>query len=203
MSTYAKEIIAVIDPMCSWCWGFEPELQKLKSAVEADTKFSIIAGGLRGKNSQAWDSNFKNFLATYWNDVQKQTSQEFNFSLLNKQHFDYNTEPSCRAIVCVRELDVSKVFVVLQALQKAFYHDALDITDTEVICDVIELCEINKNDFLTLFNSQKTKDHTVADGYKARSMGANVFPSLVFIDEEGHLSVIKGYRTFETLQKML
>ena len=41
------------------------------------------------------------------------------------------------------------------------------------------------------------------DAFRARAYGAAVFPSLVVIDREGHLSVLKGYRTFESLKEML
>jgi len=198
-----KEIIAVMDPMCSWCWGFEKELEKLRSFIGDDVKMSIILGGLRGKKSKVWDDSFKAFLSKHWNEVHAKTLQKFNFTLLNKAEFDYNTEPSCRAVVTVREMDNSKVFTVFNALQKAFYEESKDITCKDVISAIIENNGIDKEKFLALFISAKMIEKTEADTYKARSMGANAFPSLVFIDEEGHLSVLKGYRTFQEIQKYM
>jgi putative protein-disulfide isomerase len=91
----------------------------------------------------------------------------------------------------------------MNALQKAFYQDSRDITQTNVLCDIALETDLDKKMFRELFLSQKMKDATQADQYKARSMGANSFPSLVFIDEEGHLYVLKGYRSFEEVRRHL
>lgn len=201
--TYKKEIIAVLDPMCSWCWGFEPVLKKIQEHISHDTKLTICMGGLRSKGDQPWTPEFKSFLHKHWTQIQGLTQQEFNLSFLEREYFDYDTEPACRAIICIRELDETKVFDFMSTIQKSFYQDAKDITSTEVLSTIAVENGFEKEVFLNLFLSKEIKEATLADKYKARSMGANSFPSLVFIDEEGHLYVLKGYRTFEEIQKHL
>jgi len=200
---HKKEIIAVIDPMCSWCWGFEPVLQELQNNLSQDTKLSLCMGGLRSSNDQEWTSEFRSFLKQSWTNVHKQTGQIFNFNLLKKESFDYDTEPACRAVLTVQTLDEKKVFSFLHSLQKSFYYDNLDITQTNILANIAENEGINKKEFLTLFPSKKMQEQTLADKYKSRSMGASSFPSLVFIDEEGHLYVLKGYKSFQEIQKHL
>lgn len=200
---YKKEIIAVLDPMCSWCWGFEPVLEKIRMNLPSDTKLSMLLGGLRSKGDQAWNTEFKNYLREHWQRVQASTGQEFNTAILGLEHFEYDTEPPCRAAVAVRELDEAKLFTFFQALQQAFYVDARDITQSDVLADIAEKEGIDREKFLELFADEKMRDKTKADAYKARSMGANAFPSLVFIDEEGHLCVMKGYRSFEQIKRFL
>lgn len=39
-----EEIIYVGDPMCSWCWGFAPEFQKLRTYLEPHVRFAFCAG---------------------------------------------------------------------------------------------------------------------------------------------------------------
>jgi len=200
---YKKEIIAVLDPMCSWCWGFEPILQKLQDTLSSDTKLSLVMGGLRSQGDQAWDKAFGTYLKEHWQNVHRATGQAFNMHFLDREVFDYDTEPACRAVVTVRELDEKREFSCFNALQKAFYTDSKDITSTEVIAEILEAEGVSKSEFLDLFESQKMREKTKDDYYKARSMGANVFPSLVFIDEEGHLFVLKGYRGFEQIKKFM
>ena len=200
---YTKEIIAVLDPMCSWCWGFEPVLNELREYLPSNTKLSICMGGLRSKGDQAWTPEFKSFLGESWMKVQNHTQQPFNLSFLKKENFEYDTEPACRAVVCVREMDETKVFKFMYTLQKAFYQEAQDISSTEVLVKLVLESGLNKELFLELFFSEKMKELTLADKYKARSMGANSFPSLVFIDEEGHLYVLKGYKPCKEILKHL
>lgn len=198
-----KEIVAVLDPMCSWCWGFEPVLQKLIEDLSDEVEFSLILGGLRNSGEQVWDDGFKRYLRSHWSSVEDKTSQGFNLALLEKETFDYDTEPACRAVVTVRTLDKTKQFSFLTALQKAFYLKGKDITQPDVIAGIAQAEGIDKSEFLRLFTSDEMKEKTKADVYKARSMGANVFPSLVMIDEEGHLCVIKGYKSYEEIRRLV
>ena len=94
-----KEIIFVVDPMCSWCWGFEPVMKSLLEALPKHIKVSLLLGGLRSKGDQTWDDEFKTYLRRHWENVHKTTGQAFNTSLLDKEAFDYDTEPACRAVV--------------------------------------------------------------------------------------------------------
>ena len=200
---YKKEIIAVLDPMCSWCWGFEPVLQKLQETLPGDTKISLVLGGLRSKGDQVWNIEFRSYLKENWTNVQARTGQVFNMDLLDKEVFEYDTEPACRAVVVVRELDERRQFSFFRELQKAFYTQSKDISLTDVLVDIVEENGLDKREFLNLFESEKMKEKTRNDSYKARSMGANAFPSLVFIDEEGHLCVVKGYKSFEEIKKFM
>jgi len=198
-----KEIVAVLDPMCSWCWGFEPVLQKLRDDLSNEVEFSMILGGLRNSGEQVWDDSFKTYLRRHWSSVQERTAQGFNLDLLEREAFDYDTEPACRAVVTVRTLDKTKQFSFLKALQEAFYLRGEDITQTDVIADIAGSEGMDKTQFIALFVSDEMREKTKTDRYKARSMGANVFPSIVLIDEEGHLCVIKGYKSYEEIRRLL
>ncbi len=198
-----KEIIIVADPMCSWCWGFEPVIESLIKDLGDEVKISLLLGGLRSKGDQAWDDAFKAYLAHHWKSVEEKTAQPFNTELLKRSDFDYDTKPACRAVVTVREIDETKQFSYFKALQKAFYLHAEDITLESTLARIAEEEGIDKESFLRRFESQAIIDKTEADRYKARSMGANVFPSLVLIDEEGHLCVIKGYKPYEELKRLI
>jgi len=198
-----KEIVAVLDPMCSWCWGFEPVLQKLRDDLSDEVEFSVILGGLRNNGEQVWDDPFKTYLRGHWRSVEEKTGQGFNLGLLEREAFDYDTEPACRAVVTVRTLDKAKQFSFFKALQEAFYLRGEDITQTDVIADIVSAIGLEKSEFLGFFGSDEMKEKTKADVYKARSMGANVFPSVVLFDEEGHLCVIKGHRSYEEIRRLL
>ncbi len=198
-----KEIIAVLDPMCSWCWGFEPVLRRLRKSLPDHVKLSCLMGGLRQSGDQPWNKEFRSYLRGHWSKVEEVSGQPFNMSLLDKKQFDYNTEPSCRAVVALRQLDEGKVFDFVYALQEAFYLRGEDITQRKTIVSILSSFDVDIASFIDLFESDAIREQTKADAYRARSMGANAFPSLVFIDEEGHLCVVKGYHSFEKLQTYL
>ncbi|MCH9740204.1 MAG: DsbA family protein [Epsilonproteobacteria bacterium] len=188
------QLIFVIDPMCSWCWGFHPVMEELRDKHTDKFQFSLVVGGLRTKGQMSWNDESKQYLAQNWNAVQNKTKQPFNFSLLNRKYFDYDTYPACKAIVTVRELwgdDAS--FEYLAKIQEAFYAKGEDISSLEVLLNYIA----KREEFLKFYQSERAEILMQHDFSKARSMGANSFPSVVKIDNDGHMMCHKGYQSVE------
>jgi len=193
-------LIFVIDPMCSWCWGFHPIIEELRLNHTDKYKYSLVVGGLRTSGQMPWDTKSKAYLQQNWNAVNQKTGQAFSHTLLNKPHFDYDTYPACKAIITVRELwgdDAS--FSYLSLIQKAFYADGIDITDIAILSNYITQ---NKKEFLDFYHSNRAELLMQHDFSKARSMGANSFPSIVKIDTDGHMVCLSGYRELEEVLKI-
>ena len=182
--------------MCSWCWGFHPVIKALREKHSEKYDFSLVVGGLRTKGQMAWTQESKAYLAQNWNAVAQQTKQPFNFSLLNKERFDYDTYPACKAIVSVRELwgkDAS--FEFLEKIQEAFYVKGEDTTSLEILLKYVE----EKEKFLAFYESERAETLMQHDFSKAKSMGANAFPSVVKIDKDGHMFCVQGYKSLEEI----
>ena len=189
------ELIFVIDPMCSWCWGFHPVMEELHHKHSNHYKFSLVVGGLRTTGKMAWNEQNKAYLRQNWDAVAKRTGQPFSLTLLNKSIFDYNTYPACKALVAVRELCEAS-FDYLSRIQKAFYADGMDITSVDVLTSYVTL---DKKEFEIFYKSKRAELLMQNDFSKSRSMGANAFPSIVKIDEDGHMVCLKGYRSLEDI----
>ena len=194
--TPMTQLIFVIDPMCSWCWGFHPIIEELQKKHTNSYTYSLVVGGLRTKGQMEWNEKSRNYLAQNWNAVAQQTKQAFNFALLNREAFDYDTYPACKALVTVRELwgDVAS-FEYLTKIQEAFYAKGEDTTSLEVLMQYVE----EKEKFLEFYESERAEVLMQHDFSKARSMGANAFPSVVKIDKDGHMVCQKGYRSLEDI----
>jgi len=190
------QLIFVIDPMCSWCWGFHPIIKKIRQGFSHTCQTSLVVGGLRTKGEMAWSEKNKNYLIQNWKSVQQQTKQPFDFSLFNQSSFDYDTYPACKAIVTVRELwGENAAFNYLEKVQTAFYVKNEDTSLVETLLNYIE----EKEKFLAFYESERAELLMQHDFSKARSMGANAFPSTVKIDEQGHMCCMQGYKSLEEI----
>jgi len=190
------ELIFIIDPMCSWCWGVHPVIKELRKKHSDKYHYSLVMGGLRTKGQMAWTQKSRDYLAQNWNAVNKATHQPFNFTLLNKESFDYDTYPACRALVTVRELWGNEAsFDYLEKIQEAFYARGEDTTAVETLANYVE----EREDFLAFYHSERAEILMQHDFAKARSMGANAFPSVVKIDTDGHMCCQQGYQSIEKI----
>jgi len=191
------ELIFVVDPMCSWCWGFHPVIEKLRKEYADRYKFSLVVGGLRTKGQMVWNEENRAYLHRHWNAVSQKTGQPFVPNILNRTHFEYDTYPACKAVVTVRELwGETEAFEYLSKIQYSFYAEGKDITSEEVLRSYVTQ---DKEMFLNFYQTPRAEILIQNDFSKARVMGANAFPSVVKIDEDGHMICKKGYQTVEEI----
>jgi putative protein-disulfide isomerase len=199
-----KELIFVLDPMCSWCWGFAPVIEALLKRESESYQFSLVVGGLRTKGEMPWNKTSKEYLKGHWKQVSQKTGQAFSDGLFEKEHFEYDTYPACKAVVTVRELfGMQSAFSYLHTIQEAFYTRSQDITNPDILEVLLKDMGLDSRAFKTFFESERAQVLMEHDFAKARSMGANAFPSIVRIDEEGHMVSQKGYRSLLEMQELL
>ena len=203
-SKMKKEVIFVLDPMCSWCWGFAPVIEQLHITQSENYDFSLVVGGLRTKGDMTWDESSKEYLNGHWKQVEKSTGQAFSNALFEKKDFTYDTYPACKAIVTVRELfGMQSAFSYLHLTQERFYMQGEDITDMNILTDLVKFIGLDSKSFKLFYESQRAELLMQHDFAKARSMGANAFPSIVVIDEDGHMVCQKGYRSIVEIKEIL
>lgn len=196
-------LIYIGDPMCSWCWGFAPELEKLVQTYP-DLELNIVLGGLRpGEAAAPLDEKLRPYLRHHWEEVARASGQAFNFASLGRENWFYDTELPARAVVTMRQLEPKNTFDFFKTLQGAFYVDAADITDIEVYAGLLEPYGADAPGFLNLMLSDTVKEQTYADFATSRRWGITGFPSTVLQQGESLRLLSSGYQLFERLDAVL
>ena len=73
-----KELIFVLDTMCSWCWGFDPVIEELLKTKSDRFQFSLVLVGLRTKGEMPCNETSKEYLKGHWKQVSQKTGQAFS-----------------------------------------------------------------------------------------------------------------------------
>jgi putative protein-disulfide isomerase len=186
-------LIYVADPMCSWCYGFAPELQALLEAFPAQ-ELRLVMGGLRAYNARPMDADLRAALARHWSEVERASGQPFDRALLARADFVYDTEPACRAVITVRATVPALAWPTLHAIQRAFYAQGRDVTRADVLAAIhTEVAGRPGDEFAQAFASDAMKQATRADFQLAREWEVQGFPTL-FAEHAGHYAVLaRGY----------
>lgn len=198
-----NRLIYIADPMCSWCHGFTPTITKLAQHYQAQLSFSIIMGGLRPGGHTPWDQKMKDFLRHHWEEVASKTGQPFTYDLLERDHFKYDTEPSCRAVCVVRDMAPAKTFVFFKAIQYAFYFLNNDPNELDFYWPICEELDIDVTEFTTKFKSDAYRERTKLDFTHSRQLGVKGFPTLLMIKGEEVHVVSPGFAEFDQLQERI
>jgi putative protein-disulfide isomerase len=199
--TTEREIIYVGDPMCGWCWGFAPVARRLAERFGAQAQFRIIAGGLRpGEHAATLDASLKQTIRPQWEQVEAMTSQPFNYSFFERDDFLFDTGPACQAVVCARRLDPMRTLDVFIALQTAFFQHGRDITDADVIADVIADQGFDRAQFIASFARPATLQYTYADFAMTSRLGAQGFPAVFLRNRDDVALLTMGFQALEALE---
>jgi putative protein-disulfide isomerase len=195
-------LVYIADPMCSWCYGFGPELEKLL-ARHPETQADIVMGGLRPFNTQPMTPEFRSMLREHWVHVATASGLPFSESALDKPGFVYDTEPACRAVVTARSIDGSKALAYLKAVQRGFYRDGRDVTSGDELASVAQECGYERDTFRMQLDSEGMRAATRADFARTQRLGVSGFPTLGVAHDGQLYLVTSGYVTEDVLEYRL
>jgi putative protein-disulfide isomerase len=190
-----QELIYVGDPMCSWCWGIAPELDAVQRS-RPDLPLKVVVGGLRpGPNAEEMDDRLAGYLRHHWDEVSERSGQPFATSTLDQRGWVYDTEPSCKAVVVMRQLDEQLAWPLFKRLQRAFYSEGTIVSDPSTIPLLVREFDVDMDAFVEAFESPEATKATWQDFAAARQWGISGFPTVIARNgETGHL-VAQGYST--------
>lgn len=191
-----NKLIYVGDPMCSWCYGFSPELLEIVEAHKETLQLELVMGGLRPYNKESM-TDLKSFLTHHWEDVHKASGQEFSYGILDRSDLVYDTEPPSRAAIVVRELAPEKELTFFKEIQKSFYKDNLDMSHSSSYHVVLKNLEIDTEEFDILYRSNVYKNRIKEDFERARLLGVSSFPTML-VEVDGKATIVaRGYAKAE------
>ncbi|AVV79070.1 DsbA family protein [Leptospira santarosai] len=197
-------ILYAADPLCPWCYGFGPVLQKVREEYKNKIRFSLVLGGLRFENGAEFlTPELSRILKHEWKDAEFVTKQPFQSEFLDRNDFRYDSFPACKAVISVQKIKPEIAFDYLNILSKSFYHENQDPTSFRTFVSLAENLGIPSKKFQSVFEDKDTDMETKNDFYFGFSLGVSAFPSLVFSDgyESGILT--RGYHTYEQVNSIL
>lgn len=193
----------VADPMCSWCWGFMPVIERIRDEYGDGLKVELLLGGLRPGTKEPMSSAQRQEILRHWHTVHRVTGQPFQFEGAMPEGFVYDTEPASRAVVAVSLIDPQAVFPFFKAVQAAFYVGQQNVTDRVVLSQLAVKVRLDAQRFLQTFESDMARSKTVAHFNKARQWGVHGFPSIIRQSGTDYSLLAAGYCSFEELRPKL
>ena len=200
------ELIYVGDPMCSWCWGIAPEMDKLRQqAAKLGLGLEVILGGLRPGGGDAWTPEFRDFLRHEWQQVHARTGQPVAYGLLDRAEFNYDTEPPSRAVVVARDMrdDGSApgldLYGFFKAVQHRFYADNADPSEADFYRLPCEQFGLDFAEFAQRFASPQALQATRNDFTLARQWGVSAFPTVLMRSGDQLYLLAQGYDSADTM----
>ncbi len=200
----ACRLLYVMDPMCSWCWGFAPVANALVEQAAADgVDVHLVVGGLRTGSGAALEPTTRRYILEHWQAVTEATGQPFKVEGALPEGFVYDTEPACRALVTARSLAPDCAWKLLGLIQQAFYAQGRDVTRASVLVELAEQAGLPRIEFAAAFDRADMHAATAADFTWVQDLGIAGFPTLL-AERNGQLALLtNGYQPLGELSPLL
>lgn len=173
----------ILDPMCGWCYGFQPELDAFLGNYP-DAKVEWIMGGLASDNAEPMDDALKQTISSYWHQIEKKTQVSFNhdFWMLNTAY--RSTYPACRAVIAAEKLLPNSSQQMVKAIQSAYYQQAKNPSLINILVDCAVELGLDPAEFLNAIKSEDTEQQLQQHLNVARHLQVSGFPAMFYIDKE-------------------
>lgn len=196
-----KTLYYVLDPMCSWCYGFSPTWKQLLAHLPSDIKVAYIYGGLAPHSDEPMPLPMQEMLENTWKQIQLHTSVTFNFDFWTTCKPRRSTYIACQACIAARLQN--KEYEMIQAIQELYYQKASNPSDRDTLEDAAKNCSLDSEKFSKDVESDAVVAMFQKDLNKRRELGINGFPSLVYHCEGKYLNITIDYTSYETILKQL
>jgi len=168
----------VHDPMCSWCWGFNPTWMNVINRLNSNIKIQYVLGGLAPDTDQPMPENMQTTICNTWRTIQSEIpGTEFNFDFWTQCKPRRSTYASCRAVIAANNQHKAKD--MLLAIQQAYYLHALNPSDDNTLIELARQLDMDSLQFEHDLNSATTKDRLIKEFELRDELYVHSFPSLV------------------------
>lgn len=197
------ELYYFVDPMCSWCYGFSSEMKEIVSKLPDDMNLHYVMGGLAPDSDEPMSEETKQYVQHHWHTVAEKSGATFNFDFWTECEPKRSTYPSCRAVLAGRMQGEDNIPVMLEAIQKAYYQQARNPSDSETLIEIAEEIGLDKGRFIEDFSSPGVEQLLQTDFSFKNRLGVQGFPALVLEKDDRYYALTIGYTKADVVLERL
>lgn len=202
------EMYYATDPLCSFCWAFEPTLRKFRyqyaSYISNDT---TVMGGMIEKWEKFGGDSSNGIqsaadVAKHWREIGDFSRMVIDGRVWLNEPID-SSFPSSQAFQIVRRDYPEQAQAFLRKLRETVMVWNQDISKREVLAGILEEMGLDHEKILNDADSFEGRSLLNSDLGLARALTATGFPTLVLVNEQNQGVKIVGAQPYEALESAL
>ncbi len=201
----AEKLIKVIyftDPICSSCWGIEPQLRKLKLEYGNDIEIEYRMGGLLPD----WSYNSGGIskpsdVAYHWDEVSIYYDMPIDGDVWLEDPLHSSYPPSI-AFKAAQIQDPKKAILFLREMREMVFLKKINITKWDHLAIAAQQVGLNVEQ-LKVDIEDRGKKRFEEDLQLARELGVRGFPTMFFVNNDGAKETVYGSRPYATYEQAI
>ncbi|MHA3786934.1 DsbA family protein [Flavobacterium hauense] len=196
------KIIYYTDPICSSCWGIEPQLRKLKLEYGDYFEIDYRMGGLLPD----WSYNSGGIskpsdVAHHWDEASHHYEMPIDGDVWLEDPLD-SSYPSCIAMKAAQIQDKDKAVKFMRILREKLYLNKKNIAKWENIREAALLAGLDTQKLEKDYNGP-AKQLFEADLKMAKDLGVRGFPTIFFSDATSNQLTVYGSKPYADYERAL
>lgn len=196
------KIIYFTDPICSSCWGIEPQLRKLKLEYGHITDVEYRMGGLLPDWSYSSGGISKpSDVAKHWDEVSVYYEMPIDGDLWIEDPLLTSFPPSI-AFKAAQLQGNDKALLFLRSIREMVFLQKKNITKWEHLEKAAKHARLDVAKFRTDYQGI-ANEHFNQDLSMTREWGVRGFPTMIVIDAAGQKEIIYGSKPYGTMENAI
>lgn len=188
-------VVYFTDPICSSCWGIEPQLRKLKLEYGKAIEIEYRMGGLLPD----WSYNSGGIskpsdVAHHWDEVSAHYDMPIDGDLWLEDPLNSSYPPSI-AFKAAQLQDQQKAYLFMREIREMVFLKKINIAKWENLALAAKKVGLNVEQLKADFEG-KAKLLFDEDLKLAREYGVRGFPTIIFVDGKGENKTVYGSKPY-------
>jgi putative protein-disulfide isomerase len=189
-----QKLFYIHDPMCSWCWGFDPCLNLLLERLPDSIEVVRLLGGLAPDSVDPMPEEMQKFLRNTWKKIETTIPGiKFNYNFWIDCRPRRSTWPACRAVIAARGQGLQYDRAMTAAIQNGYYRHAQNPSEDDTLVEFAANLGLDSDVFRARLNSEPTRAQLQREIKLSRRMGVQGFPSLRLLQGDSIIRIPVSY----------
>lgn len=200
------KLLYVYDPLCGWCYGFGPVVEKIEQNFKEDIDVEIISGGMVMGDRIAPVGAMSAYILEAIPRLERMTGAEFGqpyITLLKEGSYVTSSEKPSVALCVYKSFKNDSSVSYGHAIQTAFYKEGKDLNNDTLYADIAHTFGLDKVQFLARMKDPVHLKEAHNEFARASALGVAGFPALMLKKGNEYVRLSEGYATYESLEKSL
>lgn len=188
------------DPMCSWCYAFQPFWQEMKSRLPDNVTSRRVLGGLCPDDDALMPESLQHTIQQHWQRIEQVVpGTRFNYDFWTKCKPRRSTYPACRSVIAAVKQNAAMEDPMIEAIQAAYYRQARNPSDYSTHLQIAEELQLDLIKFEQDLRSEDTERELVRQLELTQSYAVRGFPSVLLVTEDLQLNIAVDYTNVDSM----
>lgn len=202
------ELLYIHDPLCRWCYGMSPVINRVQQEWAGRLDVSVLCGGMATGAHATPIAETWGTMQPELDTVEKVAGVRFGAAfraLAGHGRYRYDSEPPSRAIAAFRHLtqDPARTVAFAHTVQAALFQDGQDLNAPATYDGLLASFGVDAAGFQRRLAAPETARATQQEFAAVARIGVRGFPTVVLrVGEQGYV-LARGYQPYEPLRQGL